>query len=40
MKDVARRILTAESDILIREAFGLAVLCAVILAGFGLPFAG
>lgn len=40
MKDIARRMLSAESDALIREAFGLAALCAVILAGFGLPLAG
>lgn len=40
MKDAARRLLAAEPDLLLREALGLAALCALILAGFGLPFAG
>ena len=40
MKDAVRRMLSAEPDLLVREAYGLAALCALIVAGFSLPFAG
>lgn len=37
MKDVASRFLTSDPEVLLREALGLAALCAVIIAGFCLP---
>lgn len=40
MKDVAERFLSADPDLLLREALGLAALCAMILAVFCLPVAG
>jgi hypothetical protein len=40
MKEAARRILSAEPDVLVREAFGLAALCSVIFAIFCLPLVG
>lgn len=39
MKDAASRFLTSNPDLLLREALGLAALCAMIIAGFCLPFA-
>jgi len=39
MKDVASRFLTSDPEVLLREALGLAALCAVIIAGFCLPAA-
>jgi len=40
MKDVAERFLSADPDLLLREALGLAALCTMILAVLCLPVAG
>ncbi len=39
MKNAAHRFLSADSDTLLRDALGLAILCAVIIAGLSLPAA-
>ncbi len=39
MRDVTNRFLSADPDLLLREALGLAALCAVIVAGLCLPVA-
>ena len=39
MKNAANRFRAADPDLLLREAFGLAILCAVIVAGLCLPVA-
>ena len=40
MKDAADRLLSADPDLLLREALGLAALCAIIVAGLCLPVVG
>jgi hypothetical protein len=39
MMDAARRLLDADPDALARDALGLSLLCAVLIAGLSLPLA-
>ena len=39
MRDAASRFLTSDPDLVLRDALGLAALCAAIIAGFCLPVA-
>lgn len=39
MKDTDHRLLTSDPDLVLRDALGLAALCAAIIAGLSLPFA-
>ena len=40
MRDAAERFLSADPDLLLREALGLAALCAIIVAVLCLPVVG
>jgi hypothetical protein len=40
MRDAADRLLAADPDLLLREALGLAALCAMIVAVLCLPLVG